>query len=121
MTDTFAKRWKTWTAIAGVVATALATYFTAKDRVLDGDPHGGRAVDVALQTLTDLKVSVDNLNATLAMVNSERGAGLELARETRAEIGRLSRKVSVEENAVERHNEVMAYLDDFEKKGIKRR
>lgn len=115
------RRWKTWTAIAGVVATALATYLTARGNGPDGDPRGGRAVDAALQTLTDLKVSVDNLNATLAMVNSERGAGLELARETRAEIGRLSRRVSVEDNAVERHNEIMAYLDDFEKKGVKRR
>lgn len=116
------KRWKAWVGSAALtLGAAVGTYFATKEGLIDKDPHGGRAVDMALQTLTDLKVSVDNLNATLAMVNSERGAGLELARETRAEIGRLARKVSVEENAVERHNEVMAYLDAFDKKGVKRR
>ena len=53
--------------------------------------------------------------------SSDQLANYEKARETRAEVGRLARRVSVEENAVDRHSEVMAKLDDFDKRGIKRR
>lgn len=114
------KRWKAWLASAGMLlGSAAGTYFAVKEKA--PEPQDGKAVSAALQTLADLKISVDNLNATMAMINSERGATLEVARESRAEIGRLARRVSIEENAVDRHNEVMTVLDNFEKKGIKRR
>lgn len=114
------KRWKAWLLSAGtLLGTAFGSYLAIKEKA--PEPHDGKAVSAALQTLADLKISVDNLNATMAMINSERGATLEVARESRAEIGRLARRVSIEENAVDRHNEVMTMLDSFDKKGIKRR
>jgi hypothetical protein len=115
------RRWKAWILSAGtVIGTAVGTYVAMKEKV-DKRPNELNAVSTALQTLADLKIAVDNLNSTLALINSDRGATLEIVRDMRGEIGRLARRVSIEENAVDRHNEVMGKLDDFEKKGIKRK
>lgn len=98
------------------VATAVGAYFAGVDKGVGG-ADGDRVTREVVQNLVVLKSSLDDLNTTLRIFAEDRDANLEVARETRAEVGRLARRVSVEENAVDRHSEIMGKLDDFEKKG----
>ncbi len=116
---------KSWT----VVIVSLATIASAVMYFFDILPHRGRSEDGApatatatLQTLTSLKNSVDNLNTTLEIFAADRDSYLRIANGTKTELGKLVRKMDGESaDAADRHSEVMAKLDDFEKKGIKRR
>lgn len=115
------RRWKGVTAgVVTAIATAVGAYFAGMDKGVSGT-DGDKVTREVVQNLVVLKSSLDDLNTTLRIFAEDRDANLEVARETRAEVGRLARRVSVEENAVDRHSEVMAKLDDFDKKGIKRR
>jgi len=115
------RKWKGVTAgVVTAVATAVGAYFAGVDKGVGG-ADGDRVTREVVQNLVVLKSSLDDLNTTLRIFAEDRDANLEVARETRAEVGRLARRVSVEENAVDRHSEIMGKLDDFEKKGVKRR